>query len=681
MPTPPSAIVPTLPHDLERVILRCLRKDPARRFQTMADLKIDLQEINETSDSGRSPLERDRSRVRSRAAVAAIVFITIVSSVWLLVSVGGVGRLGSHRPRITASTQITHDGTLKMTDPVTDGTRIYYSAASSIGEEFIAQVATTSGESSPLPPGLPHIIDISPNRTELLVSKALDNEAEADLWARPVLGGAPRRLGDLRSAFSGAWSPDGQRIVYTIGSDVRLAASDGMGSRTLVTTAGQPFKPRWSPDGTRIRYSVADRGMVAASLWEASVAGGQPKELLPDWNGALYPCCGDWTIDGRYFVFVAGATGDLWALSEDAGYFRTRREPMQLTFGPLRFRGPVPSRDGKQLFAVADQEKGEVLRFDIQSGRFEPYLSKTSATWLTFSRDGQWIAYVSYPEGSLWRSRVDGTERVQLTFPPLVVGSPQWSPDGTRLAFAGRTGSSTQQIYTLSAAGGTPKRWTTMDAHQIDPSWLPDGQHLLFGGNPGYVPTKPHALIHSLDLATGQITDVPGSQRLCCPRVAPDGSVVATALDLNRLFRMEHGVGTWVNLYQGEVGYASWSRDGRYRVLHIQRRNTPRQGRRRPRRGRGQHEGVRQGEFQLVRSRPGRLAARSPRRRLARNLRARLGRAVTAHLSLASGSRLGPYEIVALVGKGGMGEVYRARDPRLNREVAIKVLTSRPRRR
>ena len=43
-------------------------------------------------------------------------------------------------------------------------------------------------------------------------------------------------------------------------------------------------------------------------------------------------------------------------------------------------------------------------------------------------------------------------------------------------------------------------------------------------------------------------------------------------------------------------------------------------------------------------------------------------------MTLSAGSRLGPYEVLAPIGAGGMGEVYRARDPRLGREVAIKVL-------
>src|ERR1044071_2611731 len=50
---------------------------------------------------------------------------------------------------------------------------------------------------------------------------------------------------------------------------------------------------------------------------------------------------------------------------------------------------------------------------------------------------------------------------------------------------------------------------------------------------------------------------------------------------------------------------------------------------------------------------------------------------MTPKMPLSTGDKLGPYEIVAPIGAGGMGEVYRARDPRLNRDVAIKVSSAR----
>ena len=334
-------------------------------------------------------------------------------------------------PRITASTQITNDRLLKG-DPVTDGSRLYFAArrseSDSPEEQFVAQVATTGGETVTLTPGVAQILDISPNGTKLLVTMFKGIEDEADIWVRPVLSGAPRRVGDLRTGLmsnGGAWSPDGARIVYAQGSELRLARSDGTESRTLVSTAGRPFSPRWSPDGKRLRYSVRDAKTFASTLWEASTDGTNAKEVLPGWKGAPNPCCGAWTPDGRYFVFVAGvdtwpAAGDIWALREErAPLQRGRAEPVQLTFGPIRFGPPVPSRDGKRLFVVGGQEKGELTRLDARTGQFAPYLSGISARSLAFSKDGGWAAYATVPERTLWRSRVDGTERLQLTFPPL----------------------------------------------------------------------------------------------------------------------------------------------------------------------------------------------------------------------------------------------------------------------
>ena len=72
------------------------------------------------------------------------------------------------------------------------------------------------------------------------------------------------------------------------------------------------------------------------------------------------------------------------------------------------------SRDAKQFFAAGAQRRGELVRYDAKTREFLPYLGGISAADPTFSRDGKWMAYMSYPEHALWRSRSDGTDRLQL---------------------------------------------------------------------------------------------------------------------------------------------------------------------------------------------------------------------------------------------------------------------------
>jgi WD40-like Beta Propeller Repeat len=90
----------------------------------------------------------------------------------------------------------------------------------------------------------------------------------------------------------------------------------------------------------------------------------------------------------------------------------------------------------------------------MKSHQFEPFLSGISATDPTFSRDGKWVTYASYPDRNLWRSRSDGSERMQLTYPPVEVHFPYISPNGTRVAFDTDKG----EIYVISMEGGQPQK-------------------------------------------------------------------------------------------------------------------------------------------------------------------------------------------------------------------------------
>jgi hypothetical protein len=109
---------------------------------------------------------------------------------------------------------------------------------------------------------------------------------------------------------------------------------------------------------------------------------------------------------------------NLWAIREEARLFqKVNREPIQLTAGPVNlWAGSVLSRDGKKIFTHGQEPRGELVRYDARSQQLVPYLGGMCLELPSFSKDGQWIAYTTYPQGDLWRSKVDGSQQLQPTF-------------------------------------------------------------------------------------------------------------------------------------------------------------------------------------------------------------------------------------------------------------------------
>jgi Tol biopolymer transport system component len=191
-----------------------------------------------------------------------------------------------------------------------------------------------------------------------------------------------------------------------------------------------------------------------------------------------------------------------------------------------------------------------------------PFLSGVSAEGLAFSRDGQWATYTSYPEGTLWRSRVDGSERAQLTFPPLRAFYPRWSPAGKQIAFNGFVpGATTFNVYLISSEGGTPQRIHPSEQIQTDVSWSPDGNSLLYGSLPGH-----NAPIYSLDVRTQRVSPLPGSDGLNSPHWSPDGKhIAALRMAHHTLMLFDVTTQKWTEAFgSSTVGWENWSRDGRY---------------------------------------------------------------------------------------------------------------------
>jgi Tol biopolymer transport system component len=232
---------------------------------------------------------------------------------------------------------------------------------------------------------------------------------------------------------------------------------------------------------------------------------------------------------------------------------------------------PVFSRDGHQIFAVVQQRRGELVRYDARQQAFSSYLSGISADHVEFSRDAQWIAYSAYPEQTIWRSRLDGGERLQLSSGGMSSIFPRWSPDGSRIAFMGSLPGKPVKIYVVPASGGAPELLLPGDSPQIDPNWSPDGNSLMFASLPSASDmSSGQPVIQILDLKSRQLSMLPGSAGLTAPRWSPDGRfVVAVALSQGkwaspavRIF--DFRTASWSELETDPIDNKWWSPDGKY---------------------------------------------------------------------------------------------------------------------
>ncbi|HVN82077.1 MAG TPA: protein kinase [Terriglobia bacterium] len=585
-PTAPIRLNPEVPAKLEEIINKALEKDRDLRCQSASDLRTDLKRLKRDTDSGRNAaatlpampalpnpaLSWDqrpvlhRSWLRWTAAVTAVVIFAAAILAYLAT------RPIPH-PKVSGFIQLTRGaGAFSL---VTDGSRLYFNR-NAAGGSVLAQVSTAGGEIAPipLPVEYPYLLDISPSGSELLINAAPGTASEGQLIILPIPAGSPHRLGNV-IGHDGTWSPDGEKIVYANGQDLFLARKDGTDSRKLVTLPGRPFSPRWSPDGKVLRLSISDPKTNSTALWEVLADGTHLAPLLPGWHNPASECCGNWTPDGGYFIFQSLVNGktNIWARRERQGIFeRASREPVQLTAGQLDTLAPVPSRDGKRLFVVGLQSRGELQRYDAKAKQFVSFLPGVSAEGLDFSRDGQWVTYSTYPDLSLWRSKVDGSERLQLSPPSMNAVLPRWSPDGKQIVFSGQTHEQPRwNIYVVSAEGGTPERLEGGTDDVGDVGWSPDGNRLIFGRlGTGPLTSSGTPPIRLLDLKTHQVSELPGSKGFFSPRWSPDGHyVVAMPPDSQKVMLFDFRTQKWTELASLSVGYPSWSRDGKFVYFNL----------------------------------------------------------------------------------------------------------------
>ena len=547
-----SQLTPSVPPGLQRVVNRCLAKNPAQRIQHASDLEFALESL---SDSGISSVSSTNQGQRSRAiwltataVIVALATTAIAIAVWMTSPPSGP----------LDSKQITFSADPKNGPLVTGASRLYFESR---GEP--SEMALSGGVIAPmraLEPGM-LLMDISRDSSTVLAWKVDPNNevGGGSLWLVSALGGSPRRLGHFL-AQAAQWSPDQQSIVYADQHTIYRCDPDGANIAKIWDAPGYVEEFRFSPDGQNLTATVSGVGRSNPRLWSLKADGSKAHLLLPDWPVDQSQWSGQWTSDGRRFVFTSDREGraNIYELVPPRWFeFWKAPKAVRITGSQVNIEASVPAREGDSLFILGRMDQGAMEAYDSKAKKFVPFLDGLPALEFVLSPDRQWMAYTEYPTGHLWKSRLDGSDKVQLTGSYAVMQ--RWSPDGKSLVY-----SDWQNLYLVSADGGAPEKLTQAGQHAVAPTWSPDGKSIVFSYYD--FTEEPLRGIHVLDLASGKLSQMPNSEGYYVPSWAPDGKfMVAIAQSPSRMMLYSAETKTWKELIRFNEhepwGYWIWSSD------------------------------------------------------------------------------------------------------------------------
>jgi Tol biopolymer transport system component/serine/threonine protein kinase len=467
-----------IPQQLEGIITRCLRKDPVRRFQSMADVGAALIEAQ-----GAQPRFFTASKV---AAAMAVVLLGV--GVWLV---------NRRTPSLPPPKVIpfTSTGTAGYPSFSPDGNLLAFQWGGPNRDDWGIYVQQI-GAGSPLRLTTHQGSDRSPVFSPDGRYIAFSREALA-LILVPAQGGPERELSTFHGTpigqMSGGeidFSPDGKTIAV---SDFESAGdppgiflvSVQTGNKKRLTTAppgsGGDLAPKFSPDGEQIAFHRLFRATIG-ELRVVAVRSGESR-LLSAGNRQLAGLA--WMADGRQIVFSARREGlqRLWILSSSGG------TPQEMPMTGENARWPAVARKGQRLAYDRQVSDENIWRLDLpgdtssSSRNLVRLIASTrSDQGPRYSPDGKKIAFQSDRAGSdsIWVSNADGSSQTQLT--SMAGNAPSWSPDGRRIAFNSAPDGNVD-IYVIGAQGGAPKRITTNPAVDTWPSWSTDGRWIYFSSD------------------------------------------------------------------------------------------------------------------------------------------------------------------------------------------------------
>jgi eukaryotic-like serine/threonine-protein kinase len=495
-PKPVSGIAPAISGDLEKLINRCLRKDPARRFQHMDDLKIALDELKEESDSGRlaataPPVKRNRRRLLA----ALLALPLLVAAGWQFLKYAG------HNSKPPALVQLTsYPGSEQYPCFSPDGQQVAFAwdgerednydiYVKLVGETNALRL-TTDAAPEEWPAWSPDGKRIAFKRSE---------PGAPGIWLVSPLGGAEQKLADVQTLGQMSWSPDGKWLAVTRGftpdnvGDVRgifLVPVDGGEPRRLSDPKEPAFDihPGFSPDGRLLAYASCASTYscdVFVQQLDSSYNPREPPRRIT--RQGLYVSGIAWSRDGRSLIYSGslswGVIHRLWRVGSSGGQ---PPEQLELAAG---FQALYPSVTlaGDRLAFYVIASNYDIWRCPL-GGVPEPFLRSSLHDYSPqYSPDGSRIAFASGRSGDvmeIWIAGADGSRPFQLTRGPgRGQGTPRWSPDGRLIAFDSLGEDGISHIYVIDANGGRARRVGSGMSTEGAPSWSRDGKWIYFYSN------------------------------------------------------------------------------------------------------------------------------------------------------------------------------------------------------
>jgi eukaryotic-like serine/threonine-protein kinase len=443
-PPPVSSFSGMSPPPLDRLIRKCLAKDPAERWQDASDLRDELRWISEEPWPIGTPASA-RPRPQAREWVAWALFALAVAGLGALVP-SSVRR--EPAPHVVRFTLGPPEGAMfaPVGAPVApfpaispDGTRLAFVATRAGEAPSVWVRSLDSLEARPL--------DGTTVRTDTLSpalpfwspdSRSIGFFADGKLKRVDLHGGAPQTVCDAPQSGGASWAADGT-IVFASRIDEglrKVAATGGLPVQitTLDSASGQisHANPAFLPDGRHFLYWVQ---APTPSIWVGSIDASEPKHLFDADSRALYA--------SGYLFFVRQST--LFAQPFDTARLETSGDPVPIgedvrTF-PLNGRSAFTvSTNGVLVYRSGITSSGWTLAWHDRQGRQTSIVPDSLAAYtrIALDRDDRRLV-AQIEEGSesdLWSIDLEPGTRSRITSDPRSEGSPVLSPDGRLLVFA-----------------------------------------------------------------------------------------------------------------------------------------------------------------------------------------------------------------------------------------------------